>query len=364
MTVQDSNFARLIELAREKSSEKRRDLLREVTELFFDSGEQTEDVGSLFTEVVGSVAADMETSVRAELARRVADAKNAPSALARRLALDEIEVAEPVLRWSKALSDADLVQIVRTRSQEHLLAVTRRDTVSEAVSEAIVQHGDDQVVGALLRNEGASLSRDTYEAVVERAQTSKALQAPLVRRKTVPLDLLNEMYMAVEANLRAEILKRNDSVDPAELERALKKARVRVAQAYGALPEDYEEAHRWLQNQKLRNALSPPVLVRLLREKERTKFMLTLADLAHIDFDTARRIVEKDDIDALAMCCRASNFDRALFVTLAVLISGGDRGFGRAEAFGSLYNDIPIEAASRAMRFWRVRRQSEGTKAA
>jgi len=364
MSVQESRFARLMDLAKEKASDKRRDLLREVTEMFFDGQSHSGSADAMFTEIIGSVAAEMDVTVRAELARRVADAEHAPSALARRLALDEIEVASPVLQWSKALSDEDLVQIVKTRGHAHMMAVTKRETVSETVSEALVTHGDDRIVGALLRNEGAKLSDETFETVAERAEKNQALQAPLVKRKVVPLHVLNQLYMSVEANLRAEILKRNDAVSPAELERALKKAKVRVAQTMGALPQDYEEAQRWVQNQKLRNTFSPPVLVRLLREKETTKFVLSFADLCQLDFETSRRIVENNDIDSLAMCCRAAGFDRALFVTLAVLIAGGDRGFGRAEAFGQMFNEVPVDAAQRAMRFWRVRAQAEATRAA
>lgn len=364
MSVHESRFSRLMDLAKEKASDKRRDLLREVTELFFDGQTHSGDADALFTDIIGSVASEMDVTVRAELARRVADAEHAPSALAQRLALDEIEVASPVLQWSKALTDEDLVQIVKTRGHEHLMAVTKRETVSETVSEALVTHGDDRVVGALLRNEGARLSDETFETVADRAEKNAALHAPLVRRKAVPLHVLNQLYMSVEATLRTEILARNDQVSPAELERALKKAKVRVAQKLGALPQDYEEAQRWVQNQKLRNTFSPPVLVRLMRDKETTKFVLAFADFCQIDYETARRIIESNDIDALAMCCRAAGFDRALFVTIAVLIAGGDRGFGRAEAFGHMFNDVPVEAAQRAMRFWRVRAQSEATRAA
>ena len=46
----------------------------------------------------------------------------------------------------------------------------------------------------------------------------------------------------------------------------------------------------------------------------------------------------------------------ALFVTLAVLSCGGDEAMSRAEEFGRMYNNVPIEAAQRAMRFFKVRK--------
>ena len=57
-------------------------------------------------------------------------------------------------------------------------------------------------------------------------------------------------------------------------------------------------------------------------------------------------ILERRDIDGLAMICRASDIERPLFVTLAVLACGGEEAMGRAEEFGKLYNAVPVEARS------------------
>jgi hypothetical protein len=58
------------------------------------------------------------------------------------------------------------------------------------------------------------------------------------------------------------------------------------------------------------------------------------------------------------MICRAANIERPLFVTLAVLIGGGDDAMARAEEFGRMYNSVPVEAAQRAMRFFKVRKSA------
>jgi hypothetical protein len=56
------------------------------------------------------------------------------------------------------------------------------------------------------------------------------------------------------------------------------------------------------------------------------------------------------------MICRAANIERPLFVTLAVLAGGGDEAMSRAEEFGRMYNNVPVEAAQRAVRFFKVRK--------
>jgi hypothetical protein len=58
------------------------------------------------------------------------------------------------------------------------------------------------------------------------------------------------------------------------------------------------------------------------------------------------------------MICRAAGIERPLFVTLAVLACGGDEAMARAEEFGKMYNSVPMEAAQRAMRFFKVRKSA------
>jgi uncharacterized protein (DUF2336 family) len=87
--------------------------------------------------------------------------------------------------------------------------------------------------------------------------------------------------------------------------------------------------------------------------------------MADIDFHTARRILERRELDALAIVCKAANFDRALFLTFAILILGQEHdAMGRAREYAQLYAELPREAANRTIRFWRMRRQSGDVAAA
>ena len=355
-----SKLQDLIVLAREPSSEKRRVLLREVTDLFFVSPEHAGSELMLFDDVLTQLAGEMEAAVRAELAGRMAPVARAPVRLLRGLATDSaIEVARPILEASTALSDADLLAVAQMHGQEHLRAISRRESVSEAVSEAIVQRADDDTLGVLLRNEGAELSRAAHETAVDRAEANPALHEAVVSRRSLPIDLLNEMYFVVEAKLRTKILERNAAVDPAMLEAALAAGRKRVAVQDGALPNDYDAAERDIKSLIARKALSPKLLAGMLRARETTKFMLALAELASIDFGTAQVIMDKRELDALAIVCKAAGFERSLFLTFAVLVLDRDAdAMGRAKEYGDLYAALPQESAQRTLRFWRMRRQA------
>ncbi len=179
----------------------------------------------------------------------------------------------------------------------------------------------------------------------------------------MPLDLLNSVYLQVETGLRREIMRKFHGVSPAELETALEAGRNRLSSAYGAVPGDYQTAVQYVTDLERKGALKPPVLVQLLREGHRTAFVVTFSRLVGVDFDLTQRLVEGQDVDALAMLCRGAGFDRALFVTLCLLIGGHEYGMAKAEAFGQLYEQVPVAAAQRALRFWKVRAKSQSAAA-
>lgn len=353
-----SNFALLKDFAQETSSEKRRELLRQATDAFLSEGRSISgDEMAALDDIVQSVAADLSSEVRAELSRKISAAPLPFHRTALRLALDDIEVARPVLERSRALSEGDLLKVIEQKSSDHMMAVTCRDDIGERVSSALVERGEDRVVASLLKNRAARIDEATYERVAHRAESSEILQAPFVRRQGVPLHLLNDVYLKVEAGLRREILKQYESVPPADLEAAFERSRNRVSKAYGALPQDFDAARREVDALARAEKLLPPILVTLLREgaAKRTSFILAFARLTDVNYELIDKLVATTDLDALAMLCRASSFDRPLFVTLAMLIIGKDTPMARVKEFGELYHDVPLEAAQRAIRFWKVR---------
>jgi len=366
MPATGARFAKLIELARAPSSERRRDLLREATDLFFDTAaERTSRETQLFDDVLRTVAKEMQESVLAELAERFADSHDAPIQLMQDLAFNTFAVAEPILRRSPVLKDDMLVKLVAEQTQDHIKAIAQRDTVSPRVSDAIVRVGDDDALDLLLKNAGAQIERNAMERVVDRARDNARLHKGVVGRHDIPLDLLNEMYFFVEQGLRSAILERNANVDPVELDQALTKARARLQERQAtAMTDDVRDAQTLVNQKKRDGELKPPLLVALYRDNKITAFTIALAEIVGLDYPTTHGIVSRADMEGLAMICRASNIERPLFVTLAVLCCGGPGAIGQAEHFGRLYTAVPVEAAQRALRFFKVRKTATDQMAA
>jgi uncharacterized protein (DUF2336 family) len=344
-------------MSNDMSSEDRRELLRKVTDAMAGGTAGGEDEAAKLDEILAGAASDYAVQVRSELAKLVAGAP-AFGHTASLFALDDIEVAAPILRKSRALSDTTLLKVIAKNSQAHMLAVTQRQDISPEVSHALVKAGDDNVLVSLLANDTARIAHGTFEAVTARAHNSTVLQAPLVRRKDVPVEMLTELYLKVENGLRLEILTKYNTVSSEEIDKAFQRSRDRLGKASDGLPPDFRAAQAKIDDLTRRGFLTPPGLATLLREgmAGRTAFNIAFAQLADVEFDLVQKTVTARDLDTVALLCRGAGFDRALYLTIAIALKDTvDRNGPTAEELGALYETVPVQAAKRAVRFWKAR---------
>jgi uncharacterized protein (DUF2336 family) len=348
-------YSKLLELARENSSEKRRELLTDVTSLFFTTKDSRSEIETnMFGELMTKVASELDVEVRRELSSRFSD-ENVPRRLIVALANDpEVSVAEPILINSRVLSESDLISVVEKRGDSHRMLVTKRPDVGEALSAALVAFGGDKVVESLIKNESAKVSLDTFDKIVERAIDSPSLQAPLVKRQSISPEHLNQLFMHVDAGMRQHILERNSKFTEAEVNLAMERAKTRIAVSHGALPADYESAKRSVGTMVFQRTLTPATLPNLWRESKKTQFILAFAELTGLDYHQTAKLFNAKDLDGIAMVSRAAGFERAIFVTVAILVIG-ESGMGEAKTLRDMYNDVPQEAAQRALRFMKLR---------
>ncbi len=356
MPAAHGNLSRLIDLAREPSSEKRRELLREMTDLFMAGPEQYNDrENNQFGEILGTVAREMEMDVRRNLAVRLAAVPNAPRGLIMQLASDEISVAGPVLARSKALHDADLIAVAKLKSQEHLHAIAGREAVSSAVSDAIVARGDENVLVRLASNAGASLSEQAMETLTEKAGSVEALRRPMVTRADLPPHLLNEMFFAVSAELKRVILNRMEGLDPEIIDGAIRKSERRMKMQGHAPDPEQARANAFIEHLAKSGPITEGVLVNLAKQKRQAETAIVFAKLAALDLKTAKRVLADPNPEALAIASRACRFDRQTFSTLALSRADETRSLSAAYELLELYDKVPVDAAQRVIRFWRVR---------
>lgn len=356
-----SKLERLVELAHETSSERRRELLRDITDIFLEDPTSYSNTESqFFGEIMGKVAYDLERQVREELAEKLAEEAAAPPDLIKRLAGDEITVARPVIKSSPVLKQTDLIEIAETRGQEHMAAMTARTDISEQLSDVLVNKGDDRVVEGLVRNHTARIGDDTMKKVVARSETSSSLQAPLVERPDLPAELMKDMLAFVTEDLKARILQQTNMVNSEKLDQMLEDVGAKIGADNGARKANRSKPELVIKELVENGQLDEARLVEMARQRMVPELICGLAHLAELDIPSTRRALMDRTGEGLAIVCKSCGFSQTTFSTLVNQVwPDSEHSIEQSCALIALYNKVTPEIAQRVMRFWRVRRSAD-----
>src|SRR5271169_4931125 len=177
MNAEPSLIAELEDAIKSGSSDKRVQTLRRVTDLFLNDADRLNEAQiGLFDDVLCHLIKRIEIKALVELSGHLAPVDNAPIEDIRQLARnDEITVAGPVLTQSTRLTTGDLVEIAGTKGQQHLLAISGRSQLEEAVTDVLLVRGDREIVHKLARNAGARFSETGFTTLVRNAETDESL---------------------------------------------------------------------------------------------------------------------------------------------------------------------------------------------
>jgi hypothetical protein len=113
-------------LARRDGVDVRPTLVRVLTDLYVQKPSHSAEEERHYTELALRLIDSVDHATRVTLAKKLGSYSAAPPAVARRLARDVIEVAEPILRHSKALSAAELDAIARDFGPSHASVIAAR----------------------------------------------------------------------------------------------------------------------------------------------------------------------------------------------------------------------------------------------
>lgn len=306
----------LVDLARRKSQAGRNSIFETVQDLFLQKKDTLSDrERALMGDILRQLIFEVEIAVRKDVAARLAKRDDAPRELVLALANDEIEVAHPLLMESTVLHDADLIELVRHRAQSHQLAIAMRRSLSEEVSQSLVDTGDESVITRLIENEDARISESLMDYLVAESKHVDSFQNPLISRKDLPPNLARKMYWWVSAAVRQHIVE-NFSVDATEIDDSIEdavKGQIEAGVGAGNQPTEAEQAAREIDNQ---GKLTEEFLVNLLRDGEVALFEASFARATDIPIKLARRMLYEPGGEGLAMACKAGGFSAGMFTNL------------------------------------------------
>jgi uncharacterized protein (DUF2336 family) len=271
-------------------------------------------LGSIFLSLVGGA----EHDIRRRLAEKLAIADWPPIDLINALALDEIEIARPVIAGSPVLTDEDLANLLVEATIDHQIEVAQRPSIGLRVVETILRQAEPTVMTALAGNDTADISPQAMTQLVEASRQIAAMRSPLARHPRLTSEQAERLYLWVGQSLRAAIVSRF-KVDAAALDLE--------AQDSGGGPagprlsaEQADMERRLVAKLHSAGQLRPSYLLRALREQRLSLFMTALATLGGYSMDDIRAAIDADRADVLALACISVGVDRGAFSTLLSLV--------------------------------------------
>jgi uncharacterized protein (DUF2336 family) len=360
MAVSESLIPELEHVIQNGTYARRAETVRRIANLFLDGAPTfNEDHIGLFDDVLCRLVVEIEAKARAEMAARFAQVENAPIDLMRQFANDDdIAVAGPVIAQSLRLNDTDLVDIAKTKSQAHLIALSGRNGIGEAVTDVLVQRGDTEVVRKVADNQTARLSEDGFSTLVERAEVDGELAEKVGARSDIPSHLFRDLVVRATAVVQQRLLAAAKPDTKAEIERVLNK----VAKEFGkvAPPRDYSAALRTALELQQAGKLGETELANFAKEKKFEETVASLAVLCGVPIETADRLMAGDRPDPILILCKSKSYG---WITARAIIMSRPSAKGTSnqslDAAFANFEKLSPGTAQRVVRFWQVRDPGE-----
>jgi uncharacterized protein (DUF2336 family) len=354
----NSIIAELEDAVRSGSSEKRVNTLRQVTDLFLHDGERlSEDQVKVFDDVLCLLVSRVETRAKAELSARLAPVDYAPFEVIQHLARDnDIAVAGSVLTSSSRLRTADLVEIASTKGQDHLLAISGRTSLPEAVTDVIVDRGERNVLRKLANNSGAKFSENGFSKIVERSGTDSELVEILGLRVDLPIQFLRDLMRRASNAVRERLM----ALAPPELQEEIKRILMAIT---GLVPEnarDFGVAEALVKIMYENNELNGTAIIKFLGNKKFDEVAASLALLGNAPTEMMARVLEGPRSDLVLIPCKAIDLNWVVVETILlkrpVKHPIDEQTLQLAQKD---YNKLSQETARRTLRFWQVHNRLE-----
>jgi len=348
----------------QSSRERRSTMLRRLTDFFLVSSDQySDDEIALIDDVFVRLVETIEESSRALLAIRLAPLSKAPPKILHILASDNaIEVSSPILIQSERLDEPSLIDCAKTKSQEHLLAISLRKTLAEAVTDVLVERGDPQVVLSTVKNPGAKFSNKGFAILVKRSDGDDRLALSVGARPDIPQQLFEQLLESASETVRAKLEAERPGAKQ-DIHRVVSDVTSRIhAEATTQTPE-YAAAHVRVNALNLAGQLNAAKLEAFAKANRFEEIVCALSIMSDMPTDAVESAINDAHAESLLVLCKAIGLSWETTKTILMLESGKHlRSMGEIDQCLTAFQLLKQPTAKQILGFRRTRGPSGTTR--
>jgi uncharacterized protein (DUF2336 family) len=326
-------------------------VMRRLTDLFLDRSSPTKPGEiALFDDVMSRLVGAVDARVRADFGARLVAAPCAPERTLRRLALDDsIDVAGPVLEQAEGLPEAALIETAQTKSQGHLLAISRRRSVPVAVTDVLVDRGDEAVLRSTAGNAGARFSTSGVADLSARAASDPELACRLWSRADVPREQLLRLVESASRDVMARLVATNGA-KAAMFRDLVAGAASRVRDTVRDSSERYATALAEVEQLNRSGQLDESHLKRFAEQDSFDEVLVALSLKCDLPVALLERALVDRRVDQLLVCAKAAELSWETTRAILAMLKFGEISVQR-EVFGRLQ----ATTARTALQYYRLR---------
>ena len=325
------------------------------------AGRYSDEETWTFGEVIGRLAEEIEVAARAQLAKRLADFDRAPINVIHKLAFDEaIEVAGPILQDSERLEDYALVANACTRSQSHLLAISKRKSLEAAVTDVLVTRGNQEVVNSVATNNGAHFSEVGFLHMVQRAEGDSILAEHLGLRHDIPRHLFQQLIAKASDDVKKR-LERERPASVGQIQSTVSDVAGALQSKFGPVSRSYFVAKRVVTTQHQQGNLNENSISSYARHHKLNEVTIGLSLLCALPGDVIERAVMDKNREMLLVLAKALDFSWA--TTMSLLFLGAKDHRITAKELGDLESEfgrLKVETSRSVLEFYQSRKNADG----
>ncbi|MEP6838762.1 MAG: DUF2336 domain-containing protein [Bradyrhizobium sp.] len=341
---------------------RRVETLRRVTDLFISGAvDYSDEQIGLFDDVLQCLIDHIETSAKTLLANRLAPIDTAPPLTIRALAFDDIiEVAGPVLSLSARLDDKTLIENARSKSQAHLMAISTRKVLSGAVTDVLVQRGNDEVVQSTVNNPGAEFTERGFTRLVNRAEGDDNLATCIGLRPTIP----RHLYLKLLAKASETVRLRLEAANPqqaAEVPTAVREATRRARSVPSTITKNTAIAHALVKSLYDDGRLDEVQVASFAEAGKFDEANASIAALANVPVSVAENMMIETRAEGVMILARVAGLSWSTVKTIINMrdeLSGGDPT--DIAACKDTYERLRPSTAQQVLRFHRMQQNVPG----